>query len=425
MIIYPAIDLLHGRCVRLHQGDAKAETVFSEDPAQMARHWASHGAEWLHVKNLDGPLGATKDQLAALHDWSDSDFLPDNPMSLKKEVEKRSGHGLPINLQRLLEIRRSVEVPIQFTGGLRTMDDIQLALELGAVRVVLGSVAVEKPRLVSEAVERWGAERILVGIDAHDGIVAIDGLPKASHIHMVELGHQVHALGVRTVVYTDIAGIRRNGTPAGINVDATARLGDITGLNVIASGDISGIADIERLKAHEHYNINGVIVDAALYAGNVELRSAIDLGHEPLRRRSAGIVPYRRGKNGPEFLLLFNLFFEQWQFPRGGVEAAESDVACAWREFQEETGLSIQKLHEDCRVELHYISTIRNYVIERTVVYYLAEVDSGEVSLGDENHCEERWVDAHEAWELLTETGPEQLPALDAAIGFLQGLPQP
>jgi phosphoribosylformimino-5-aminoimidazole carboxamide ribotide isomerase len=424
MIIYPAIDLLHGRCVRMCQGDVNAETVFSEDPAQMARHWASQGAEWLHVKNLDGALGATKGQLAALHKSPDNDFISDDTIS----VEKRSGHRLPVNLLSLLEIRRSVDASIQFAGGLHTMDDIQLALELGADRVVLGSVAVEKPRLVSEAIERWGAERILVGIEAHNGIVASDGWQKTSHIHIVELGHQVHAMGVRTVVYTDITDIHRNGTSvgisAGINIDATARLGDITGLHVIASGEISGVSDIERLKAHEHYNIDGVIVDAALCKGNVDLRSAIELGHEPLRRRSAGIVPYRRGKNGPEFLLLFNLFFEQWQFPRGGVEVSESDIACAWREFQEETGLSIQKLHEDCRVELHYMANIRNYVIERTVVYYLAEVVSGEVSLGDENHCEERWVDAHEAWELLTETGPEQLPALDAAIGYLQGLPQ-
>ena len=196
---------------------------------------------------------------------------------------------------------------------------------------------------------------------------------------------------------------------------------------MIASGGVASICDIERLKAHEHFNIDGVIVGQALYTGNLDLRAAVALGHEPLRRRSAGVVPYRLGAHGPEFLLIFNLFFDQWQFPRGGVEHNESDneldIVCATREFQEETGLSVRQLYEECRVELHYTTTIRDYAIDRTVIYYLAEVDAGEVSLSDENHCEAIWVDANDAWELLTETSPEQLPALDAAIGFLQGLP--
>src|SRR5215212_10094946 len=130
MIIFPAIDLRKGRCVRLRQGDFNAETVFSDDPAEMARHWVSQGAEWLHVVNLDGALGATHDQIA------------------KVNQGKSGGEGeqaaLPINLQRLLEIRNAVEIPIQFGGGMRTLEDIRLALELGANRVVLGTVAVEK-----------------------------------------------------------------------------------------------------------------------------------------------------------------------------------------------------------------------------------------------------------------------------------------
>jgi phosphoribosylformimino-5-aminoimidazole carboxamide ribotide isomerase len=227
----------------------------------------------------------------------------------------------------------------------------------------------------------------------------------------------MHALGVRRVVYTDI---NRDAMLMGVNVDMTARLGDVTGLNVIASGGVSGIHDIELLKAHEHYNIDGVIVGQALYTGNLDLRQAIAVGHEPLRRRSAGIIPYRSTEHGPEFLLLFNIFFEQWQFPRGGVSTGESDLACAQREFVEETGLSIHHLHDECRVELHYTANIRNYEIERTVVYFLAEVASGEIALGDEDHCEAAWVGQQEAWELLTETSPEQLPALDSAVGYLQ-----
>jgi phosphoribosylformimino-5-aminoimidazole carboxamide ribotide isomerase len=401
MIIYPAIDLRRGRCVRLRQGDPNAETVFGEDPALTARHWVSQGAEWLHVVNLDGALGATHDQIAIL--------------------KQGAQDALPINLQRLVEIRRSIEIPIQFGGGMRSHEDIRLAFELGANRVVLGTVAVEKPRLVSEAIERWGADRIVVGLDARDGKVATRGWQEDSGIDMVELGHQMHAMGVRTVLFTDI---NRDAMLMGVNVEGSARLGDVTGLNVIASGGVAGIQDIEQLKAHEHYNIDGVIVGQALYTGNLDLRRAVEIGHEPLRRRSAGIIPYRQGQGGPEFLLLFNLFFEQWQFPRGGVHQDETDIQCARREFEEETGLAIRRIHEDCRVELNYTANIRNYAIERTLVYYLAEVDSGEISFGDEDHCEASWVGPQEAWELLTETGPEQLPALDAAVGFLQSLPQ-
>ena len=401
MIIYPAIDLRHGRCVRLRQGDPNAETVFGNDPAAMARHWVGQGAEWLHIVNLDGALGATHDLLAAMKD--------------------APSQTLPINLQRLQEIRQAVDIPIQFGGGLRTVEDIQLALDLGATRVVLGTVAVEKPRLVSDAIELWGAERIVVGIDARDGKVATHGWQETSQIDMVDLGHQMHAMGVRRVVYTDI---NRDAMLMGVNLDATSRLGDITGLKVIASGGVSGIKDIEALKAHEHYNIDGVIVGQALYTGNLDLRRAVEVGHEPLRRRSAGIIPFRHTEHGPEFLLLFNTFFEQWQFPRGGVTSGESDLECAKREFAEETGLTIRELHDDCQVQLNYTTNIRAYEIERTVIYYLAEVASGVISYGDEDHCDASWVGPQEAWELLTETAPEQLPALDAAVAYLQKSPQ-
>lgn len=405
MIIYPAIDLRHGRCVRLRQGDPNAETVFSDDPASMARHWADQGAEWLHVVNLDGALSATRGQIDALHSRNDG---------VGAQAE------LPLNLQRLREICEAVSVPVQFGGGLRTLDDIRLALQLGAERVVLGTVAVENPALVSEAVTLWGSERIVVGLDARDGKVATHGWQSTSQIDAVELGHAMHAMGVRRVLYTDIS---RDGMLTGVNVEATARLGDITGLSVIASGGVAGIRDIELLKAHEHYNIDGVIVGQALYTGNLDLPAAIEIGHRPLERRSAGIVPYRHTDRGIEFLLIFNLFFDQWQFPRGGVQVAESDLACARRELQEETGLRIIHLHEDCRIDLHYTCRIRDYSIERTVIYYPAQVELGEVRLGHENHCEARWVSYEEAWELLAETGPEQLPALDGAASFLQGQP--
>lgn len=415
MIIYPAIDLRQGRCVRLRQGNPAAETVFGDDPAAMARHWVERGAEWLHIVNLDGALGATQAQLNALH--RPNNILIQHPgasqaLTPSQELE----NNLPINLRRLREIRRTIDVPIQFGGGLRTIDDIQLALELGADRVVLGTVAIDNPGLVSEALLRWGADRIVIGIDARDGKVATHGWQSISNINAIELGHQMQALGVRHVVYTDIS---RDGMLSGVNIEMTSRLGDVTGLKVVASGGVAGIADIEALKAHEHYNIDGVIVGQALYTDALDLAEAIHLGHQPLSRRSAGLIPVRWEEGKPEFLLLYNLFFEQWQFPRGGLHRNEGDIVCAQREFFEETGLPVRKIHDACRAELHYTSVIRGYEIERTIVYYLAEIGPGEIRLGHENHCEARWVSPDEAWELLTETAPEQLPALDAALEFL------
>ncbi len=394
MIIYPAIDLRQGRCVRLRQGNPAEETVFGDDPASMARFWAEQGAEWLHVVNLDGAFNA-----------SQLDTLQDPELA-----------ALPINLRRLQEIRHAVKIPIQFGGGLRTLDDIQLALQLGADRVVLGTVAIENPTLVSTALLRWGADRIVVGIDARDGKVATHGWQSTSRVDAIDLGHQMQAQGVRRVVYTDIS---RDGMLSGVNLPMTTRMGDLTGLKVIASGGVASLADIEALKTHEHYNIDGVITGQAIYTGTLNLAAAIQVGHQTLRLCSAGLIPFRIEAGNAEFLLLYNLFFEQWQFPRGGSHHNEGEIACARREFSEEAGLPVRKVFKNCRSELNYTTSIRGYEIERTVVYYLAEIGPGEIRLGDENHCEARWVSAQEAWELLAETGPEQLPALDTALAFL------
>ncbi len=415
MIIYPAIDLRKGRCVRLRQGDPNAETVFGEDPAAMARQWEAAGAEWLHVVNLDGALGATQAHLGALR--RPNSILIQHPGESTPENGVDELHRLlPINLKKLQEIRAAVTAPIQFGGGLRTLDDIQLALELGADRVVLGTVAVDNPQLVADAILRFGAKRIVIGLDAKDGKVATHGWQSVSTHDVVELGHQMAAMGVQLVLYTDIG---RDGMLSGVNVETTSRLGDITGLQVIASGGVAGIEDIERLKRHEHYGIDGVIVGQALYTGRLDLAQAIATARQPIRRRSAGLIPVRKGRHGVEFLLLFNLFFEQWQFPRGGVRPAESDMACALREFAEETSLPVGKVHEACRTELNYSVQIRNLEMRRTIVYYLAEIKAGDLRLGHDNHSEARWVTAQEAWELLSETSPEQMPALDAALAYL------
>lgn len=411
MIIYPAIDLRQGRCVRLRQGDPNAETVFGDDPAAMARHWVAQGAEWLHVVNLDGALGATQAQIHALH--RAPSVLVQHIGSTAPESPEDELKRLPINLRRLREIRAAVSVPIQFGGGLRTLDDIRLALELGADRVVLGTVAIERPALVVEALQQWGANRIVVGIDARDGKAATHGWQTTSQVDAVELGHRMQALGITHVVYTDIS---RDGMLNGINLAATSRLGDVTGLKVIASGGVGGLDHLQQLKQVEHYNIDGVIIGQALYTNRVDLPSAIELGHQELTRRSAGIVPFRRGPDGVQFLLLYNWFFEQWQFPRGAVTQGESDLDAAQRELTEATGLSLRHLYDATRTELQYTATIRGYAIKRTIVYYAGEVNDGDVALGSTNHCEVRWADARAIWESLTETSPEQLPAFDAAL---------
>ena len=241
MIIFPAIDLRHGRCVRLRQGDPAAETVYGDDPAAMAQHWAEQGASWLHVVNLDGALG---------------DQGPD-----------------ALNLQRLAEIRAAVALPIQFGGGLRTLDDVALALELGATRVVLGTAVVQQPELAAAAVERFGAEAIVAGLDARAGLAATHGWQAASDLHVHHLGRRLCQVGVLRAVYTDIA---RDGMLSGVDAEGSAELARQTGLRVIASGGVRDIEDIRRLKALADQGIEGVIVGQAIYTGSLDLRQAIE-----------------------------------------------------------------------------------------------------------------------------------------------------
>jgi len=255
VIVFPAIDLRQGRCVRLRQGDPTAVTVFSADPVAMARHWVAQGAEWLHVVNLDGALGEVR-ALAP---------LPDGEPDLS---------GLPRNWQCLYAIRQAVEVPIQFGGGLRSLDDIALALRLGATRVILGTVAVQQPELVTAAVERFGPERIVVGIDAREGRVAIHGWRELSSLTVIDLALRLAAMGVRRVVFTDIA---RDGMLTGVNVAATAALARLSGLRVIASGGVAGPEDILALRAEEAAGIEGVILGQALYTGALALPTALAL----------------------------------------------------------------------------------------------------------------------------------------------------
>ncbi len=246
--LFPAIDLRQGRCVRLRQGDPNAETVFAEDPVAMARHWVAQGARWLHVVNLDGALG-------------------------RQKRETREGNRLPVNLEVLARMAEMVPVSIQFGGGLRTLADIELVLNLGATRVVLGTVAVTQPELVRTALRRFGSERVVVGLDAREGRVATHGWLEVSDVSVERLGRAMHAAGVVRAVYTDI---RRDGMLAGVDVEGAARLAESTGLRVIASGGVAGLEDIRALLAADH-GIEGVIVGQALYTGKIELADALAL----------------------------------------------------------------------------------------------------------------------------------------------------
>jgi phosphoribosylformimino-5-aminoimidazole carboxamide ribotide isomerase len=244
MIVLPAIDLRRGRCVRLRQGRAEDEMVYDANPASVARRWVAQGAEWLHVVNLDGAFG-----------------------------DAAGGPGKPINLERLAEIRAAVpETPIQFGGGVRSAADVDTALKLGATRVILGTVAVQDPDLVSEVVGRFGAGRIVVGIDARDGRVATHGWRQTSDMEAATLGQQMRRRGVARIVYTDIA---RDGMLTGVNVEATAAMARTTGLKIIASGGVASLEDLERLRDHVEAGIEGVIVGQALYTGAVSLPAAI------------------------------------------------------------------------------------------------------------------------------------------------------
>ena len=176
--------------------------------------------------------------------------------------------SLSLNLQRLAEIRAAVDLPIQFGGGIRTVDDVARALALGATRVVLGTVAVRQPEVVAQAVARFGAERIVVGIDARDGMVATHGWLETSALDALTVARRMADLGVLRIVFTDIA---RDGTLTGVNVAATSALARASGLKIIASGGVAGLDDIRALAAHAADGIEGVIVGQALYTGAVDL----------------------------------------------------------------------------------------------------------------------------------------------------------
>jgi phosphoribosylformimino-5-aminoimidazole carboxamide ribotide isomerase len=242
MIIYPAIDLRGGRCVRLVQGDPQAETVVSDDPVGTAQRWVSLGAEWLHVVNLDGAFGETA--------------------SARK------------NVQALGAILKAVDVPVQFGGGLRAIGDLEAALSLGVARAIIGTAVITNPSLVEEALARFGAESISLAIDARDGQVATHGWQQLPGVNAIDLALHMKGLGITRIVYTDIA---RDGTLTGVNAPACAELAAESGLAVIASGGAASLEDVHRVKEVEATGVEGLIIGKALYAGRVDIALALEV----------------------------------------------------------------------------------------------------------------------------------------------------
>jgi len=262
VIVYPAIDIRGGRCVRLVEGDFARETVFLDDPADAARRWHDAGATWLHIVDLDAARS-----------------------------------GAPVNVEVIRRIRAAVPIPIQYGGGLRTLADVETMVTAGIDRAVLGSAAVHDDALVTAAVDRFG-DRVAVGLDARDGLLAADGWLAQTRVPALDRALAVVSLGVRHLIVTDI---RRDGTGQGPNVDALAEMvaaligplsnGDETSsTGVIASGGVGALAHLEAVAAT---GVAGVIVGTALYDGRVDLAEALAIAGtlSPARDRSTGATP--------------------------------------------------------------------------------------------------------------------------------------
>jgi len=230
-LIIPAIDLRGGRCVRLHQGSYDDETVYFDDPVDMAKLWRVQNARTLHVVDLDAARGGSEDRA-------------DN-----RDVIRR--------------IAETLDIPVQLGGGIRSLDDIERALDWGVYRVILGTVAVKDPDLVEEAINRFSCRRVVVGIDARDGEARVQGWTEGSGVDAVDLALDMERRGVRRIIYTDIS---RDGTMTGPNVEAYRTLGTaLSETKITASGGVGEHKDLVKIQTLSPYNVDSVIVGRALY----------------------------------------------------------------------------------------------------------------------------------------------------------------
>lgn len=243
MLIIPAVDIKNGKCVRLFQGRLDSETVFSDDPAAMAKRWESEGAEIIHVIDLDGAVGKS-----------------------------------PKNLNSIERIIESVEAYIQVGGGIRTAKTVEMYLDLGVKRVIIGTEAIKNPEFVKDACKAF-PDQIVVGIDARDGLVAIEGWTETTRIKAVDLARRFEDCGVAAINFTDI---HRDGMETGPNIEATRHIAEAVSIPVVASGGVSTIEDIKKLMPLEAVGVVGVITGRALYSGSLSLKAAIEVSTNPL-----------------------------------------------------------------------------------------------------------------------------------------------
>jgi phosphoribosylformimino-5-aminoimidazole carboxamide ribotide isomerase len=238
VIIFPAIDLKEGLCVRLQQGDMARATIFSRDPAAQAHAFEQQGFEYLHMVDLDGAFA-----------------------------------GKPVNAAAVERVLETISIPVQLGGGIRDMATIDAWLDKGVTRVIIGTAAVRDPALVKQAARKY-PQRVAVGLDARDGKVAVEGWAQTSEVSVLDIAKRFEDAGVAAIIYTDIA---RDGLLKGLNLEATVALAEAVSLPVIASGGLASIADVERLLEPGNSKLAGAIAGRALYDGRLEAAEALSL----------------------------------------------------------------------------------------------------------------------------------------------------
>ncbi len=243
MLLIPAIDLKEGQCVRLRQGLMEDATVFSDRPVEMALHWVNQGARRLHLVDLDGAFAGTPKNFGAI-----------------KEI--------------LQEV--SADVPVQLGGGIRNLETIEKYLDLGLKYVIVGTAAVKNPQFLHDACDAFPGQ-IIVGLDAKDGQVAIDGWAKLTKYNVLELGQRFADYGAQSIIYTDIG---RDGMLSGVNMEATVKLAESVSIPVIASGGLTNLDDVRALCAAESTGIEGAITGRAIYEGSIDFMEAQNLADE-------------------------------------------------------------------------------------------------------------------------------------------------
>jgi len=239
MLLIPAIDLKDGRCVRLKQGDLQRETIFSEEPEKVARHWLEMGAERIHLVDLNGAVAGK----------------PQNAAAVRAIVDAVGS-----------------EVPVQLGGGIRSLETIERYLDSGVSYVIIGTAAVKSPGFLHDACNAFPGQ-VIVGLDARDGKVATDGWSKLTRHEVVDLARKFEGYGIEGIIYTDIG---RDGMMTGVNIEATVKLAQAVDVPVFASGGVNNLDDIDKLLAVESEGVEGVILGRSLYEGTLDFAAALE-----------------------------------------------------------------------------------------------------------------------------------------------------